>query len=103
MMRWFGEPWGSSTLGVIPQVDVPLGAVCVWCEELIDEHDSGIVYANGPVAHRDCFLRQVIGGVNHIRGCCTCHGGTEPPDPPEMTRREAAEAAVAAFYRLHGA
>lgn len=48
--------------------------------------------------HWECWQREVIGGVNHLRGTCTCCGGNEPPDPPELTRREAAKAAVAMYY-----
>jgi hypothetical protein len=100
-MRWFGESWGAPILDEIPQVDVPFGAVCVWCEELIDDDDSGIIYANGPVSHRDCFIRQAVGGLNHVEGRCTCQGGSEPPDPPGISRREAARLAVEAFRRKH--
>lgn len=47
--------------------------------------------------HTDCFIRGVVGGVNHQLGKCKCCGGTEPPDPPGMTLREAARAAVRLF------
>jgi hypothetical protein len=53
--------------------------------------------------HWECWQRQVIGGVNHQRHACTCCGGTEPPDPPGMTRREAARAAVALYYGARNA
>jgi hypothetical protein len=49
--------------------------------------------------HYDCHLRSIIGGLNHLRGRCTCYGGTEPPDPPDLTRREAARQAVAYWNR----
>lgn len=45
--------------------------------------------------HWECWMRQLVGGLNHLRGTCTCCGGTDPPDPPGMTRREAARAAAA--------
>lgn len=44
--------------------------------------------------HEECFLRRIFGGLNHQMRRCTCCGGTEPPDPEGMTRREAARAAV---------
>lgn len=43
--------------------------------------------------HHECALRSVIGSVGHLRGTCSCSGGTEE-DPPGMSKREAARAAV---------
>jgi hypothetical protein len=40
--------------------------------------------------HLECQIRSLLGGVNHLEGRCTCCGGTQPPDPPDVTRREAA-------------
>jgi hypothetical protein len=50
--------------------------------------------------HRDCAIREVIGGLNHLRGLCSCCGGSAPPDPPELTRREAARQA-AQYWTAH--
>lgn len=50
--------------------------------------------------HRECSLRGVIGGLNHLKGTCQCCGGTDDPDPPEMTKRQAALAAVE-YWRAH--
>jgi hypothetical protein len=47
--------------------------------------------------HIECAMRLVIGGLNHLLGRCSCCGDTEPPDPPELTRREAARAALAHY------
>lgn len=44
--------------------------------------------------HWECDARAVIGSVGHIRKQCPCYGGTEE-DPPGMTKREAAKAALA--------
>lgn len=101
-MPWFGVSWGAPVCDPGDQVEVPFGAQCLHCLELIDEDDSGFVYVNGPVAHRNCGIRMVVGGVNHVEGRCTCCGGTDPPDPPGITPREAARLAVEAFWRKHG-
>lgn len=71
---------------------------CVWCREaILSQHAQSFhMYANGAQAHRECAQRSVVGGVNHQRGTCTCCGGTDDPDPPELSRREAAIAA--AYY-----
>ena len=55
------------------------------------------------------FLRLALGDacsqphrrLNPLRGVCTCYGGSEPPDPPDMTLREAARAAVAESQSGH--
>lgn len=49
--------------------------------------------------HIECWQRNLIGGLNHLKKLCYCNGGTLPPDPPDMTIREAAKAAVA-FWEL---
>jgi len=51
--------------------------------------------------HDECWLRQLLGSVAHIERACSCFGGSaDEGDPPQMTRREAAQAAVIAF-RAH--
>jgi len=102
-MRWFGESWGAPLNEDCPQVEVPVGGFCIWCEEVILQQNSGIVYSNGPLAHLECFLRQTYGSVGHQRGLCSCNGGPGTMDDPAgMTRREAARAAVDEFERTHG-
>ena len=74
---------------------------CHWCGELIlpgDEVSPMILNGGADRVHLECGYRMIAGGVNHILGRCTCCGGTEPPDPPHMTKREAARAALGAGY-----
>lgn len=111
---WFGRPWGAG--GVAPvcedgqHIATPVGSLCLWCDEPIEADDSGVVtpYIDAAInvhqaaQHVECFLRQALGGVNHIEGRCTCCGGDRDPDPPGLTNREAAIAAVAAFERKYG-
>jgi hypothetical protein len=69
-------------------------SLCPHCDEPVE---------NGPIIphlsddgwapqrwHWECFMRGIVGGLNHQRGLCICCGGSLPPDPPEMTPREAA-------------
>jgi hypothetical protein len=80
--------------------------VCLFCDEPIAWGDS---LARHPIntedglriAHEECALRAVIGGINHLRGLCTCCGGTLEPDPPNVTKREAARLALAEWKRRH--
>ena len=88
--KYFGERWDAPAFDDALKMPVPVGQQCSHCQEAIAEEDSGTWYANGPVVHIECWLRVGLGGINHLAGRCTCHGGTEPPDPPELSRREAA-------------
>lgn len=73
---------------------------CCHCDEPIRIDDHIESYCNGPMAHRECFMRQAIGSVAHQEKRCSCFiPGSDCGDPPGMTRREAAKAAVELFYR----
>lgn len=103
-MKWFGPAPFAPICGDIEQVPAPAGLPCAWCEEPIVATDNGYVM---PLVgldsvvdkpwHADCQMRQVVGGFNHIRGTCTCCGGADPPDPPNLSTRAAAELAVFTF------
>jgi hypothetical protein len=71
--------------------------VCLHCEEPIFDD-----FADPPQPmHATCLARMVIGGLNHLRHLCTCCGGTLPPDPPDLSKREAARQALAYFRWMH--
>jgi hypothetical protein len=73
---------------------------CVWCTEPIEAGERCWRFANGPLAHRVCALRQVIGSVAHLERRCSCYvPGADEGDPEGLTRREAAGAAVTAWMR----
>lgn len=77
-----------------------VGAVvmCPRCVEPITRDDQVEVLGDdGSVMHWECAARMVIGGANHLLGRCTCCGGTEPPDDPNLSRREQARTALAIF------
>lgn len=104
MTAWFGPSW-DAPVNEGPHVATPVGQLCLWCVEAIEEGDAGVLMPalgdNGEVTleaeHRDCFLRSVLGSVGHLSGRCSCHGGDQE-DPPGMTIREAATAAVAELW-----
>lgn len=90
-MKWFGVSWGAPMNDECPSVPPPVGELCAHCGEGIVAKDSGVVYANGPVAHRNCFLRGVFGSKSHIEKKCSCFvPGATCTDPSGMTVREAA-------------
>lgn len=101
-MKWFGNPGGAPYEADSEHIDTPVGEHCQWCEEAIVAEDDGVTidtyregvgWRDSPM-HYECHLRSLIGGLNHLRGRCTCCGGDQPPDPPELTRRQAAIQAV---------
>ena len=97
-MKVFGDGFWHQELERIP---TPVDQLCLYCVEPIVDGDCGVETPYlGPteqttvVQHKECFLRGVLGSVGHQRKKCSCFGGTEE-DPPGMTRREAAKAALA--------
>lgn len=107
-MQWFGlAPFSRACQDEdVPHVATPVGEPCAWCEEPIAAEDDGFTKPHLDDSgvrlrpwHFECELRSIFGGLNHQRGRCICCGGSEPPDPPELSRREAARQAAAAFMR----
>lgn len=101
MTAWFGPTW-DAPVNEGPHVPTPVGQLCLWCTEAIEDGDAGVVMpcvremgaaATLEPEHRDCFIRSTIGSLGHLRGQCSCYGGDQE-DPPGMTMREAATAAV---------
>jgi hypothetical protein len=80
-----------------PMICLHCGEPVLWdepCERIpVMTAEGDAIRAHLGRMHRNCFLRGLLGGVGHIEGRCSCYGGTYD-DPPEMTKREAADAAV---------
>jgi hypothetical protein len=80
--------------------------VCMWCGERILAGEERAPL--GGTWHRDCAIRMILGSVGHLEGRCSCFRRNEsncddddpPGDPPGMSRREAARAAVARATEL---
>ena len=107
-MKFFGRPYPYPAYDEVECVPIPVGVACGHCNEPIGIMDDGWVCpylggCSGPdelAFHRACFMRSTIGSVAHQMRRCSCfvRGSTEE-DHPAMTKREAAEAAMAYFYR----
>jgi hypothetical protein len=87
--------------------------LCLWCEEpvLPDERQEPttvigdrvwhtverrwVLIGQPAVRHYECAARTVVGSVGHQLGLCTCHGTGRMGDPPMLTKRQAACAALA--------
>lgn len=64
---YFGEPWPAGLFDDpdVQQVPTP-SADCVLCEEPVVEGDQGTLFTTGEPAHRECSLRSVVGGIEHL-------------------------------------
>jgi hypothetical protein len=72
---------------------------CIFCDEAIGPGDRTDQMGWRRV-HWECAARQALGSVGHQRGDCDCFGGHGSGDPPGMTRRQAAAAALD-YARMH--
>jgi hypothetical protein len=96
----------------MPNTPIPVGTPCAWCEELFTAEDCGFTLpffgGQGHLRtelpfHSSCHLRQVLGSLAHVRRECSCYvPGSTCTDPPGMSRREAACAAVVEWMQLNG-
>jgi hypothetical protein len=105
-MKWFGTPHGAAYESDTDHAATPIGVPCTWCGEAIAKGEDGFLvplwdqaWSEAPY-HYECHMRSIVGGVNHLRKHCMCCGGTDPPDPPELTTREAARQAVQLHRRM---
>lgn len=83
---------------------------CLHCDEEIGEADAKYPILEARLAktgsmesrtrwlHRECMIREVVGGMAHQLGLCSCNGGIGlDVDPPGVTKRQAALMAVRVF------
>lgn len=100
-MDWFGPaPFSPACLDTT-HAATPVGDACVWCEEPVAAGESGYLVpyiGDGPVRlvayHVECLLRCTLGSVAHLEHRCSCYvPGAVCGDPPELTKRQAAQAA----------
>jgi hypothetical protein len=98
--KWFGRKYPAPAYDDCPRVETPVGEACCHCHEPIEAGDDGWLYANGPAAHRECYIRAIVGSVAHQQKRCSCFGGTADHDEG-ITRRQDARAALE-YWEAHG-
>lgn len=78
---------------------LPTGMACTYCREPI--YLTELAPNRGALLHHECLFRSVIGSIAHQEQRCHCFvpGSTED-DPPGLSLREGARAAVL-YYREH--
>jgi hypothetical protein len=73
--------------------ETPVGESCISCEEPILAGEQGFIDAGGQPSHYECFMRAVIGSVEHqMKGPHGCDRTCQDADG--LTKRQAARAAV---------
>jgi len=71
-------------------------ALCGFCGEAIEPGQRAP--SHGEPLHHECQMRLVVGSVAHIERRCGCYvAGSTESDPPHMTLREAARAALVLY------
>lgn len=107
MNAWFGPEPFSRACHDLGRVAVPVDETCLWCKEKIEATDCGYImeYVGDEITfapeHVECMMRSVLGSVAHIEKRCSCYvPGSTCNDPPDMSLREAAKAAVRRFNQV---
>lgn len=111
-MRWFGKAYGCAYEEGADHTATPVGSACAWCGEPIKGGDTGVLLpAIGQAIcqelayHYECHMRGLVGGIFHQLGWCRCCRDSElPPDPQNVSKRDAARMAVKLWnIKRHGA
>jgi hypothetical protein len=80
---------------------------CFYCEEPMTVEEitravvSSLPWGEACWTHQACAVRQVVGSVAHQERRCPCYGGTAREEDEALSKRQAAEAALA-YWRAHG-
>ena len=85
------------------QMPVPVHEECPHCGDRFTAEDCGLTMPRARAVslpmHLVCYIRIVAGGANQQRRLCYRPGMT--PDPPGLTRREAAELAFKVWVEIN--
>ena len=109
---YFGDYWPSGVCDDGTQVPVPLGEQCFLCNEMIQVFDQGsfthVLQGDEergwesvmlPV-HRECSLREVMGGIGHLED--HDHWCSEIHDPDGGRTRRQSSLQVWDWINRHG-
>jgi hypothetical protein len=89
--RYFGN-WVPDGGGV--KYPTPIGLTCCMCLEVVDEGDCGtFTRLNGDLKplHRECGMREVLGGIGHLMDHHTWCQIVGDPDAGRSYRESALE------------
>jgi hypothetical protein len=86
---FFGQRWDAAIVDEAVPVPTPVGELCMYCREAVQEGDQGTINAGGWIGHRECGLRNVLGGIGHLVDHLRYCKGDLGPDAG-LTRRQSA-------------
>lgn len=61
----FGD-WDAPVTDGLPEVPTPVGLLCPYCNVQIRPGDNGAMTLSLDPHHRECSLREVMGGIGHL-------------------------------------
>lgn len=90
-MKFQGRRWDAPAFDDAEH-QVLVGQTCTMCQDVIDYDENACLTPVGQYFHLECWLRPVLGSVNHLEGKCICNGGaTEAEEyPADESYRESA-------------
>ena len=96
MVVYFGKRYDAPIYKETNQAPTPDGVECTYCDEPIKLGEDGFIDSSMCPYHRECWIRSILGSVEHQMGVCGCFTGNhETKERSNMTRREAAKLALA--------
>lgn len=90
-MRYQGRHWDAPAFDDAVEQTL-VGNPCTMCDEPIVEGEDACLTPVGQFFHLECWLRPVLGSVNHLEGRCICNGGAtvEEEYPDDESYRDSA-------------
>lgn len=65
-IQYFGEKWDAPMTDDADPIPTPTDESCVWCQHQFEEGDQGLRHIYGHYEHKECGLRNVMGGIGHL-------------------------------------
>lgn len=105
---YFGVKWDAPAFEDAHEVPTPVGQQCLLCRETIIGGESGILMpyvgalgSQTAPEHIECFLRSILGDVQHLEQRCSCYNPDAGPDDTGRTYRQEARETME-WVILHG-
>jgi hypothetical protein len=73
---------------------------CAWCQEPVEMGEQAPAFVTEAM-HQECGFRSMVGSLAHVLRRCHCYKlGSDLGDPPGLTKREAALAALTLWRQI---
>jgi len=88
VMRYQGQLWDAPAFDDAVETDLT-EHVCLMCSEEILAEDNACLTPVGQFFHLECWLRPVMGSIQHLEWRCLCNGGVAEHDEGLSYREDA--------------